>query len=148
MNYKHIISQLPYNKPFLFVDTIEQIDTNGVTGGYTFAADADFYNGHFTNNPITPGVLLTECCAQIGLVCLGIYLLQQEKEEFAQVAIGMSSSEMEFLVPVLPNETVRVTSQKTYFRFGKLKCSVKMHNSRGVLVCKGTLSGMIKNQHG
>ena len=144
MKYTEIIQSLPYTKPFLFVDLLTRVDENGVTGSYTFSEDSDFYKGHFKGKPITPGVILTECCAQIGLVCLGIWLLNQESTSLIGLQIGMSSSEMEFLVPVLPNETVIVSSEKVYFRFHKLKCTVKMHNEEGELVCKGVLSGMLK----
>ena len=78
MNYSEIIAQLPYSKPFLFVDEITSITENGVVGHYTFDENLDFYKGHFKNNPVTPGVILTEVMAQIGLVCLGIYLLNNE----------------------------------------------------------------------
>lgn len=146
MNYQEIIRTLPYSKPFLFVDTLIHIDEDGAEGSYTFLEDADFYKGHFKENPVTPGVLLTECCAQIGVVALGIYLLNNDEVSVGQnVQIGLSSSEMEFLEPVFPNEKVVVTSKKMYFRFHKLKCSVKMHNSAGKLVCKGTISGMLKS---
>lgn len=144
MKHADIISQLPYGKPFLFVDQLAHVDANGVKGSYTFAEDADFYSGHFKDKPVTPGVILTECCAQIGLVSLGIYLLQEEDKILSKLQIGMSSSAMEFVKPVFPNETVHVTSKKVYFRFGKLKCTVQMHNAKGDLVCKGTLSGMLK----
>ena len=147
MDCQDIITQLPYSKPFLFVDSVSHVDLNGAKGSYTFSEGADFYKGHFKDNPITPGVILTECCAQIGLVCLGIYLIEQENGTRGKMQIGMSSSEMEFLLPVLPNETVTVTSEKVYFRFGKLKCKVKMHNEKQQLVCKGTLSGMLKTIH-
>ncbi|WP_338039420.1 hotdog fold domain-containing protein [Maribacter litopenaei] len=56
----------------------------------------------------------------------------------------MSSSEMEFLQPVFPGETVTVVSKKIYYRFHKLKCEVKMYNEEMELVCKGVLSGMLK----
>jgi 3-hydroxyacyl-[acyl-carrier-protein] dehydratase len=46
---------------------------------------------------------------------------------------------------VLPEEKVIVTSQKQYFRFGKLKCLIQMHNTAGELVAKGTFAGIIKN---
>lgn len=144
MDSKAIITQLPYSKPFLFVDAVSQINTEGAIGSYTFTEDADFYKGHFKGNPITPGVLLTECCAQIGLVCLGIFLLQEDQQSTSGMQIGMSSSEMEFLKPVFPNEKVTVHSEKIYFRFGKLKCKVKMFNAKGDMVCKGSLSGMLK----
>lgn len=136
-----IIHKLPYTEPFLFVDTITTIDDFGVEGGFTFRKELAFYGGHFKDKPVTPGVILTECCAQIGLVCLGIYLIEQNQLEANQIA--MTSSEMEFLKPVFPDETVKVESEKVYFRFGKLKCKVKMYDSSGTLVCQGVLSGMI-----
>jgi 3-hydroxyacyl-[acyl-carrier-protein] dehydratase len=75
MTNQEIISKLPYSKPFLFVDELLQINENGVEGTYTFDGNLDFYKGHFKDYPVTPGVILTETMAQIGLVCLGIFLL-------------------------------------------------------------------------
>ena len=138
-----IINQLPYQSPFLFVDGLERVNEMGAKGNYTFKRELEFYKGHFRANPITPGVILTECCAQIGLVCLGIFLLNKEQKPKNPI-IGLSSSQMEFYKPVLPGERVTVTSKKIYFRFHKLKCEVRMHNSNGDLVCKGILSGMLK----
>ena len=138
-----IVDQLPYQSPFLFVDELEHVDDMGAEGSYTFKRELEFYKGHFKENPITPGVILTECCAQIGLVCLGIFLLNKEQKP-KNPKIGLSSSQMEFYKPVLPGERVRVTSKKIYFRFHKLKCEVHMHDSKGDLVCKGILSGMLK----
>ena len=134
-----ILSKLPYQKPFLFVDELLQINGNGAKGTFTFDEKLDFYKGHFKDNPITPGVILIETMAQIGLVCLGIYLTLNE--DVSQIAF--SSSEVEFLKPVYPNEKVTVISEKVYFRFGKLKCNVRMMNSKNEEVCSGTLSGII-----
>lgn len=139
--HEDIIHKLPYSKPFLFVDEINHIDKNGVKGKFTFNADLEFYKGHFIGNPITPGVILTETMAQIGVVCLGIYLLGNDFNANSRVAL--TSSEVEYLKPVYPNETVTVISEKVYFRFGKLKCSVKMLNANKEEVCHGTIAGMI-----
>lgn len=144
MKHNKIIQYLPYDKPFLFVDELAHVDENGVEGSYTFSEDADFYKGHFKDNPITPGVILTECCAQIGVVSLGIHLLTNSSSTVSDLVIGLSSSEMEFYIPVLPNEKVRVVSKKVYFRFHKLKCEVRMYNADEKLVCKGAISGMLK----
>jgi len=138
-----IVNQLPYQSPFLFVDELDRIDEMGAKGNYTFKRELEFYKGHFKAYPITPGVILTECCAQIGLVCLGIFLLNEEQKSKNPI-IGLSSSQMEFYKPVLPGERVTVASKKIYFRFHKLKCEVRMHDSKGDLVCKGILSGMLK----
>jgi 3-hydroxyacyl-[acyl-carrier-protein] dehydratase len=141
MTKKEILSNLPYSKPFLFVDEILSISENGVEGNYTFDENLDFYKGHFKNNPITPGVILIETMAQIGVVSLGIFLLGNGFN--SETKIALTSSEIEFLKPVYPSEKVIVLSEKIYFRFGKLKCKVRMINDKGIEVCKGIISGMI-----
>ncbi len=123
MTNQEIISKLPYSKPFLFVDELLHI------------------KGHFKDNPITPGVILTEVMAQIGLVCLGIYILNNTFNK--NTAIVLTSTEIDFLKPVFPNEKVTVISEKLYFRFGKLKCKVTMKNEKGETVCSGTIAGII-----
>jgi 3-hydroxyacyl-[acyl-carrier-protein] dehydratase len=138
---EHIISQLPYSHPFLFVDKLVHIDNNSVEGTYHLRPDLDFYKGHFKDLPVTPGVILIEIMAQIGLVCLGLQLTDlSEKKTFP---FALSSSEIEFLKPVYPDEIVTVNSEKIYFRFGKLKCKVNMKNANGELVCEGTISGIL-----
>ncbi len=146
MSQDTILSKLPYSQPFLFVDELTHIDENGVVGAFTFHENLEFYQGHFKELPVTPGVILTECCAQIGLVCLGIFLLKNELEQNqdSNASIALTSSEMEFYNPVFPEEKVQVISEKVYFRFNKLKCKVKMYNAERELVCRGVLSGMIK----
>lgn len=144
MDQKNILSLLPYSHPFLFVDELAEVNLEGATGSYTFPEDAFFYQGHFTGKPVTPGVLLTECMAQIGVVCLGIYLLiTQGKKEMEHLQIGLSSTEVDFFLPVLPGEKVKVVSQKEYYRFNKLKCITEMFNAEGKLVCRGKIAGMI-----
>lgn len=139
MNKQEILSKLPYTKPFLFVDEIITINKNGVEGTFVFDENLEFYKGHFKDNPVTPGVILTETMAQIGLVCLGIYLNKGKNIK----NIAFTSSEVEFLKPVYPNEMVTVFSEKIYYRFGKLKCKVRMLNGNNEEVCTGTLAGMI-----
>lgn len=78
MTKEDILLHLPYAPPFLFVDALEYIDDAQVVGTYTFKADLPCYQGHFKGHPVTPGVLLTEVMAQIGLACLGIYLLRRD----------------------------------------------------------------------
>lgn len=140
-NTTDIIAKLPYLKPFLFVDRILEINENGVVGVFTFDENLDFYKGHFKDNPITPGVILTEVMAQIGVVCLGIFLLNNKYN--CNTIIALTSSNIEFLKVVYPKEKVTVISEKIYFRFGKLKCKVLMKNEKGEIVCNGEIAGMI-----
>jgi 3-hydroxyacyl-[acyl-carrier-protein] dehydratase len=144
MNTKEILSKLPYSKPFLFVDELLHVDENGAAGCFTFDENLAFYKGHFKDNPITPGVILTETMAQIGLVCLGVYLMNDTLS--SNTVISLTSTEIEFTKPVFPNEKVTVISEKIYFRFGKLKCKVTMKNEQQETVCSGTIAGMILNR--
>ena len=77
-------------------------------------------------------------------VCLGIYLLKNEISEDFNPQIALTSSNIDYFLPVFPNEKVTVISEKEIFRFNKLKCKVKMLNSKGELVCRGIISGMLK----
>ena len=58
------------------MDEIIKIDEDGVEGVYTFDENLEFYKGHFKENPVTPGVILTEVMAQIGVVCLGYFFIK------------------------------------------------------------------------
>ncbi|WP_432670803.1 3-hydroxyacyl-ACP dehydratase FabZ family protein [Flavobacterium sp. SM2513] len=141
MTNQEIIANLPYQKPFLFVDEIISISENGVEGTYFFDENLAFYKGHFKGNPVTPGVILTETMAQIGVVCLGIYLLNNKFSKNSTIAL--TSSEIEYLKPMYPNQKARVVSEKIYFRFNKLKCKISMFNEANEEVCRGTIAGML-----
>jgi 3-hydroxyacyl-[acyl-carrier-protein] dehydratase len=141
---ENIIQLLPYQAPFLFVEELTYISENRSEGYYTFKNDEYFYQGHFKDKPITPGVILTEVMAQIGVVCLGIYLLKNDFSEIKKPQIALTSNQVDFFLPVKPKERVKVVSEKIYFRFNKLKCKVQLFNSKNELVCKGMISGMLK----
>lgn len=141
MQTREILERLPYDAPFLFVDELESVSDQGAQGSCHFVPEMWFYAGHFKSAPITPGVILTEAMAQIGLVCLGIYLTADAPETSGFV---MTATEIEFLKPVYPPQKIRVISSKIYFRFNKLKCRVTAANEFGDVVAQGTISGMIR----
>lgn len=148
MDLESIIAKLPYEAPFLFVDELLEVNEEGVKGFYTYHKELDFYKGHFKEFPVTPGVILTETMAQIGLVCLGIYLTSKEAIN-SELSVALTSTNIEFMKPVFPGEKVIVHSEKMYFRFGKLKCKVKMINKENEIVSSGEIAGMlvpIKNE--
>ena len=126
------------------MDELTKITDNGVTGNYTFKESEYFYRGHFKDYPVTPGVILTEVMAQIGVVCLGIYLLREKYSDIKKLQIALTSNNIDFFLPVKPKQRVNVVSEKIYFRFNKLKCKVQLFNEKNQLVCKGDISGMLK----
>lgn len=145
--YQEILDRLPYKSSFRFVDEITALDSNGITGNYTLHRDAFFYEDHFPDNPVTPGVIITEIMAQIGLVSFGIYLMLQESDKSnadENVFPLFTSTDVSFLKMVLPGEKLTVVSKKQYFRFNKLKCYIEMMNEENELVARGFFSGILK----
>lgn len=146
MMYNDILDHLPYKSSFRFVDHITALNDDGVTGDYTLRPESFFYQDHFVGNPVTPGVIITEIMAQIGLVVLGIFLLSGEVVSGSGETTFplFTSTEVSFHKIVLPGEKVTVVSKKQYFRFGKLKCYVEMWDSSNNLIAKGMFSGIVK----
>jgi len=163
--YQYIFDHLPYKSSFRFVDEISFLDQDKVIGNYTPKEDAFFYKDHFPGNPVTPGAILTEIMAQIGLVVLGIYLITPVPEPATPApsqaapagpaastadAAGapifplLTSTEVSFLKMALPGQKITVISHKEYFRFDKLKCRVEAQDASGERLARGIFSGIIK----
>ena len=142
-----ILAAMPYARPFLFVDSIDEVSDEAICGRYRFREDELFYAGHFPGRPVTPGVILIETMAQIGLVSLGIYLtrahLSPEGSDTSTSRIAFTESNVVFLSAVFPGDEVTVRARRVYFRLGKLKCEVWMTNASGERVSEGTMAGMI-----
>lgn len=130
---------LPYDKPFLFVDEIVEVKEGYIKGNFTFSKESEFYKGHFKHKPVTPGVLLTECASQIGLVCYAIFKFKDDNKKFD---FGMTSTEMEFLKPHFPGKRVIVEAKEIYHRFGKLKMKVTLFDDNQNILARGKIAGM------
>ena len=143
-----ILSHLPYKSSFRFVDNISLLSEHEVIGEYTLREDAFFYEDHFAGNPVTPGVIITEIMAQIGLVVLGIFLVLKENDfnfmKEDSLFPLLTSTDVSFFKIVLPGQKVTVISKKQYFRFGKLKCYIEMLDSSKEIIAKGMFSGIMK----
>ncbi len=143
--FDYILKALPYKAPFLFVDEISGVSETGISGSYTLKKDEYFYQGHFPGQPVTPGVIITEIMAQIGLVSFGLHLLSSQKS-LEPILPVFTSSHVDYLAPSFPGDKLLVSAEKVYFRFGKLKCKISCYNQNsGKEVCKGEFSGMLTN---
>lgn len=62
---------LKQSPPFLFVDSIVEIDDQKIICTKNLSYNEPFFAGHFPGNPVTPGVLLVEMAAQASLILAG-----------------------------------------------------------------------------
>ncbi len=139
-----ILSLIPQQKPFRFVDEILEMDEHTIKGAYTFKKDEFFYEGHFPENPVTPGVILIETMAQTGAVAHALYQMMLQGMNAEQiknkVTLFSLADEIEFAKVVLPGSRVIVTGEKAYYRRGSFKSKVSM-TLDGQAVCSGVLTG-------
>jgi 3-hydroxyacyl-[acyl-carrier-protein] dehydratase len=144
---ERILSAIPQQRPFRFIDDILTLDEHQIVGTYRFREDEYFYEGHFPGWPVTPGVILLEAMAQTGVVAYGIYLLTrsgamtlEEIRPFVTLFTFMES--VEFTGIVRPGERIIVRGEKIYFRKMSLKVRVQMERENGEPVCSGIIAGM------
>ena len=141
---EEVLAMLPQKEPFLFVDEVVEVSGDHIVARFTFREDHDFYRGHFPGRPVTPGVILLESLAQVGVVALGLYLIarDQGREAVLDALALFTDANIEFTGLVSPGDRVTIRATKVFFRRGKIRSEAEMTLDDGTVVCSGTISGM------
>ncbi len=144
---QRLLGFIPQQEPFRFVDRLVEVDLDRVVGQHRLSPDAWFYRGHFPANPITPGVILLEAMAQMGIVTLALHNLLCEGKDPADYLTLFQDAQVEFLQPVYPGDTITVKAEKTLWRRGKIKAKVDLYKDEA-LAASGILAGMgVRSPH-
>ena len=102
LDLKGIKSLLPHRFPFLLVDKIIDITENSVVGVKNVTNDEFFFQGHFPDEPVMPGVLIVEAMAQTG----GVLVLKKLGEPKDSSTYFIKIDNVKFRHKVVPGDTL------------------------------------------
>ncbi len=111
---------MPHRYPFLLIDRIIDLEPDKrVVAIKNVTINEPFFQGHFPNHPIMPGVLILEAMAQAG----GILLLNAIDDPQSKVVYFLSIDNAKFRQPVIPGDQLRFELEMHAFRRGNCKMS-------------------------
>lgn len=123
LDITQLMKILPHRYPFLMVDRVTKIDGEKITAVKNVTINEPYFQGHFPNHPIMPGVLQLEAIAQAA----GI-LTMRRAENLGKLAYFMAADSVKWRKPVRPGDTLIIDVEVTKSRgkIGKAKgvCSV------------------------
>lgn len=100
MDVNKIRELLPHRYPFLMVDKVISIDENEIIGVKNVSVNEPFFQGHFPEEPIMPGVMLVEAMAQTG----GLLVLSTQVGKFSTYFIRIDN--VKFRKKVVPGDVL------------------------------------------
>ena len=102
-NKDQIKKLIPYDEPFIWVDSVELMESDLIIAYKQTDKDEAFFKGHFTDFPIMPGALTVEGLAQTGTILLR-HLMGPGNEKKHLLAYQIRSAQ--FLAPILPGDKI------------------------------------------
>lgn len=126
---------IPHRYPFLLVDRILEVEEGKrAVGIKNVSANEEFFNGHFPDFPVMPGVLIVEALAQVGAVAV---LMKEENRGRLAFFAGIDSCR--FKRQVRPGDQLRLEVEMTRVRgsIGKGKATATVD---GELACEAEIT--------
>ncbi len=100
-----ILKLLPHRYPFLLVDRLEETEEGKKCIGYkNVTINEPFFQGHFPDHPIMPGVLILESMAQVG----GAYISALGDAGEGKVTYFVGIDKARFRKPVKPGDQLKI----------------------------------------
>ncbi len=140
VDINRIMEMIPHRYPFLMVDKVVDIVANeSAVGIKNVTINEPFFQGHFPQRPVMPGVLIIEAMAQTAAV-LVVSTLGPDSE--GKLVYFMSVDEARFRKPVGPGDQlhIHVTKQRSRGNVWKFRAEAKVND---VLMAEATYAAMI-----
>ncbi|HEV8148367.1 MAG TPA: 3-hydroxyacyl-ACP dehydratase FabZ [Bryobacteraceae bacterium] len=124
MDIQAIREILPHRYPMLLVDRIEELEAERIVGIKNVTINEPFFNGHFPDFPVMPGVLIVEAMAQVA----GVLVLSQMPDRANKLVLLATVEQAKFRKPVRPGDQLRIE-----MKVGKRKATIaKMFGTASV----------------
>jgi 3-hydroxyacyl-[acyl-carrier-protein] dehydratase len=121
LDVKEIFKRIPHRYPFLLVDRILEIEADRkIVGIKNVTLNEGFFQGHFPNRPVMPGVLICEAMAQVGAI---LAYTSRGGSDGKKVFVLTGLDQVKFKRPVEPGDQLRLelTSVKRRGSFWKMQ---------------------------
>lgn len=139
MYIDEIREYLPHRYPFLLVDRVVDIEKGESIVAYkNVTANEEFFNGHFPDTPVMPGVLIIEAMAQAAGI-LGFKTMEKKPSD-GSIYYFVGSEKLRFKRPVVPGDQLRLEASIVREKRGiwKFACKATVEGelvSSGVIIC-------------
>ncbi|WP_100332456.1 3-hydroxyacyl-ACP dehydratase FabZ [Bacillus xiapuensis] len=139
LDIQQIKEIIPHRYPFLLVDRILEVEEGKrAVGIKNVTGNEEFFNGHFPDYPVMPGVLIIEALAQVGAVAM---LIKEENRGKLGFLAGVDKCR--FKRQIRPGDQLRLEVEMIRFRgaIGKGKASATVD---GELACEAEITFALK----
>jgi 3-hydroxyacyl-[acyl-carrier-protein] dehydratase len=135
LDIRQIMSVLPHRYPFLLIDRIlESTRKKRIVAIKNVTINEPFFQGHFPDYAIMPGVLMVEAIAQAG----GVLLLPEVPEHETKLLVFSGIDRARFRRPVVPGDQLRIEVDVLNWRPLAARLEGKVY-VEGKLVCEATI---------
>ncbi len=142
MEIDEIRATLPHRYPFLLVDRIRELEVGRrVVGVKNVTINEPFFQGHFPDRPVMPGVLILEVMAQVG----GVLALKSLPPTGRPAVYLTGVDKAKFRKPVVPGDQLRVEVEVLRQRhpFWKMQGQAYVESD---LVCEAEMTAMVTEE--
>jgi len=141
LDIQEIRDILPHRYPMLLVDRILELEEERIVGIKNVTVNEPFFDGHFPDFPVMPGVLVVEAMAQVA----GVLVLKSVPDRKNKLVLLASIEEAKFRRPVRPGDQLSIEMKVT-----KRKAAIaKMHGQatvNGVVVAEAVLMCVLQDR--